>query len=96
MNWSNHRYKLQNAAPKDREDVAAFVINDRQTGAEVHRESVPTGRMNDEKVADLLVGRRENLEKKYAPSRFDIESGLFNSQASFEHFFPTRSRPHKG
>ncbi len=80
---------------KDHEDFAGFVINERGSGQEVHRECVPTGRLNDDKVTDLLVRRRERLEKKYAPSRYDIEAGLFNSKASFEHFFPTRSKPER-
>ena len=93
VNWSGFKYKNPKIPARDKGDCAGFVVKDRDGGTEVHRETVPTGRMSDDKVADFLVSRREKLEKKYAPSRFDIESGIFNSPASFEHFFPMRSQP---
>ena len=95
MNWTKLQIKNPAMTAPDKGDCAGFVVNSRDGGTEVHRELVPTGRMSDDKVADFLVSRREKLEKKYAPSRFDIESGIFNSKASFEHFFPTRSQPGK-
>jgi hypothetical protein len=95
MKLVNYGIGAKKDAPENHEDFAGFVINDRGTGQEVHRECVPTGRLSDNKVADLLVRRRERLEKKYAPSHYDVDAGLFNSKASFEHFFPTRSKTQK-
>jgi hypothetical protein len=88
MHWSSFKYKTRKAERKDHEDFAAFVIHHRSNGAEVHRECVPTGRMNNQRVTDLLIRGRERLEKKFPPAGYEIESGLFNSEASFQHFFP--------
>lgn len=75
------------AAPADNEDFAGFRVEDRDNGRVVHSECVGVGRMSDERVADFMVQRRERLEKKYAPSRYEVDAGLFNSEASFAHFF---------
>ena len=96
MKLVNYGLGANKKPAENHEDFAGFVINKRGTGEEVHRECVPTGQLNDDKVADLLIRRRERLEKKYAPSQYDIDAGLFNSKASFDHFFPTRSTAQKG
>ena len=73
---------------EDHGDVAGFAVTDKQTGQTVHRESFEAGRFGDQRLADKMVGKQESLQRKYAPSRFEVEAGLFNNRKSFEHFFP--------
>lgn len=75
-------------AEPDHGDVAGFVVHDRNTGHIVHREHFDSGRFDDDRLTDKMITKRDKLEKKYAPSRFEVEHGLFNSREAFFHFFP--------
>ena len=82
------RHATRPAAPVDHGDVAGFVVHERATGQLVHQEAIDSGRYSSTRLADLMVAKRSRLERKYAPSRYDVEHGLFNSRDAFHHFFP--------
>ena len=78
--------------PAEHDDVAGFVVTERKSGQMVHHESIDSGRYSSTRLADMMMAKRSRLERKYAPSRYDVEAGIFNNRKSFEHFFPTVGR----
>ena len=61
-------------------------MSERGSGKVVHREHFETAALSDRRAANRIVRRRERLERRFPPGDFEIEGGMFNSVAAFEHF----------
>lgn len=74
--------------PPGRQDVAGFVVTDRQSGHVVHSEAFDAWKHSDDRVANKMFAKRERLEARYDPAKYDVQAGLFSSARAFEARYP--------
>lgn len=68
--------------------VAGYVVRERATGRIVHREMAEVGHLSDNKAANKMMKRCKQLERIYSPAQYEVEDGIFSSEAAFDQFSP--------
>jgi hypothetical protein len=68
--------------------LAGFVVTERDTGREIHREMMDVSHLNIEKASAVTWKRYWKLARKYNSYRYDVQDGMYSSREAFEHFSP--------
>jgi hypothetical protein len=86
IGWLTHAFKKTSSEPCGL--LAGFVVTERDTGREIHREIMDVSHLNIKKASAVTWKRYRKLVRKHDPYRYDVQDGMYSSREAFDHFSP--------